>query len=63
MKETEVYLFGQVLGIHSFLLKDGFLKPDKYSEIKEQYFLGAFFILKIWEWFWLHLFYLMMVHK
>ena len=38
-KEAEVYLFGQVLGTHSFLLKDGFLKPDEYSEIKEQYFL------------------------
>ncbi len=34
-----VYLFGQVLGTHSFLLKDGFLKPDEYAEIKEQYFL------------------------
>ncbi len=38
-KEPEVYLFGQVLGTHSFLLKDGFLKPDEYSEIGEQYFL------------------------
>ena len=36
---AEVYLFGQVLGTHSFLLKDGFLEPDEYSEIKEQYFL------------------------
>ena len=35
----DVYLYGQVLGTHSFLLKDGFLKPDVYSEIKEQYFL------------------------
>ena len=34
-----VYLFGQVLGTHSFLLKDGFLKPDEYSEIQAQYFL------------------------
>ena len=34
-----VYLFGQVLGTHSFLLKDGFLQPDNYSEIAEQYFL------------------------
>ncbi len=33
------YLFGQVLGTHSFLLKDGFLQPDEYAEIKEQYFL------------------------
>ena len=40
MKQTaEAYLFGQVLGTHSFLLKDGFLQPDEYSEIKEQYFL------------------------
>ena len=36
---TEVYLFGQVLGTHSFLLKGGFLKPDEYSEIADQYFL------------------------
>ena len=35
----EAYLFGQVLGTHSFLLKDGFLRPDEYSEIAEQYFL------------------------
>ena len=35
----EVYLFGQVLGTRSFLLKDGFLKPDEYSEIQESYFL------------------------
>ena len=40
MKQTaEAYLFGQILGTHSFLLKDGFLQPDEYSEIKEQYFL------------------------
>lgn len=38
-KEAEVYLFGQVLGTHSFLLKDGFLRPDEYSEIGEHYFL------------------------
>ncbi len=36
---SEAYLFGQILGTHSFLLKDGFLKPDEYSEIKEHYFL------------------------
>ncbi len=35
----DVYLFGQVLGTHSFLLRDGFLKPDEYSEIRDQYFL------------------------
>ena len=39
MKRPDVYLYGQVLGTHSFLLKDGFLRPDEYSEIEEQYFL------------------------
>ena len=40
MKQNhDVYLFGQVLGTHSFLLRDGFLQPDEYSEIAEQYFL------------------------
>ena len=39
MKKPEVYLFGQILGTHSFLLRDGFLKPDEYSEIDAQYFL------------------------
>ncbi len=39
MGNSEVYLFGQILGTHSFLLKDGFLQPDEYSEIKDQYFL------------------------
>jgi sugar/nucleoside kinase (ribokinase family) len=38
-KSPEAYLFGQVLGTHSFLLKGGFLRPDEYSEIGEQYFL------------------------
>lgn len=38
-EKCEVYLFGQVLGTHSFLLKDDFLQPDEYAEIKEQYFL------------------------
>ena len=37
--QCDVYLFGQILGTHSFLLKDGFLQPDEYSEIREQYFL------------------------
>ena len=36
---SEAYLFGQILGTHSFLLKDGFLQPDEYSEIGAQYFL------------------------
>ncbi len=35
----EAYLFGQVLGTHSFLLRGGFLEPDAYSEIDAQYFL------------------------
>ena len=38
-QRVDAYLFGQILGTHSFLLKDGFLQPDEYSEIKEQYFL------------------------
>ncbi len=38
-KKSDVYLFGQVLGTHSFLLKDGFLRPDEYAEIQAQYFL------------------------
>ena len=38
-QKNEAYLFGQILGTHSFLLKDGFLEPDEYSEIQEQYFL------------------------
>ena len=37
--KIDAYLFGQILGTHSFLLKDGFLQPDEYSEIQEQYFL------------------------
>ncbi len=39
MTDAKAYLFGQVLGTHSFLLKDGFLQPDEYSEIAAQYFL------------------------
>lgn len=38
-QKSDVYLFGQVLGTHSFLLKDGFLQPDEYAEIGAQYFL------------------------
>jgi len=37
--KAEAYLFGQVLGTHSFLLRGGFLQPDQYSEIDAQYFL------------------------
>ena len=39
MENYEVYLYGQILGTYSFWLKDGFLKPDEYSEITEKYFL------------------------
>ena len=38
-QRIDAYLFGQILGTHSFLLKGGFLQPDEYSEIQEQYFL------------------------
>ena len=38
-QKSDVYLFGQVLGTHSFLLKGGFLQPDEYAEIEAQYFL------------------------
>ena len=37
--KADAYLFGQVLGTHSFLLRGGFLQPDAYSEIDAQYFL------------------------
>ena len=37
--KVDAYLFGQVLGTHSFLLRGGFLQPDEYSEIDAQYFL------------------------
>ena len=39
MEKNEVYMHGQILGTHSFLLRDGFLEPDEYSEIKAKYFL------------------------
>lgn len=39
MDRADAYLYGQILGSHSFLLKGGFLRPDEYSEIDEQYFL------------------------
>ncbi len=35
----EIYMHGQILGTHSFLLKNGFLQPDEYSEIEAKYFL------------------------
>lgn len=37
--KAEVYLYGQILATRSILLRDGFLKPDEYSEIAGQYFL------------------------
>ena len=37
--KADAYLFGQVLGTHSFLLRGGFLQPDEYAEIGAQYFL------------------------
>lgn len=36
---AEICLHGQILGTHSFLLRDGFVEPDEYAEIKEKYFL------------------------
>lgn len=35
----EVYMHGQILGTHSFYLRDGFLEPDEYAELKAKYFL------------------------
>ncbi len=35
----KAYLYGQILGTHSFYLKDGFLRPDEYSELSGKYFL------------------------
>lgn len=35
----DIYMHGQILGTHSFLLKGDFLQPDEYSEIKAKYFL------------------------
>ena len=35
----DIYLFGQILGTHSFLLRGGFLQPDAFSEIAAQYYL------------------------
>lgn len=39
MRDYEVYMHGQILGTHSFYLRDGFLQPDEYSELKAKYFL------------------------
>lgn len=35
----EIYMHGQILGTHSFLLKGEFLQPDEYAELKAKYFL------------------------
>lgn len=35
----DVYMHGQVLGTHSFILKGEFLQPDEYSEIEAKHFL------------------------
>ncbi|MBQ2952278.1 MAG: carbohydrate kinase family protein [Clostridia bacterium] len=37
--KCDVYLHGQILGTHSFLLKGEFPQPDSYSEILARYFL------------------------
>lgn len=34
-----IYMHGQILGTHSFYLKDGFPVPDEYSELSMKYFL------------------------
>lgn len=39
MSKTEIYMHGQILGTHSFYLNEGFLVPDKYSELSAKYFL------------------------
>lgn len=35
--QSDVYLYGMILASTSFLLKGGFIKPDKYSEISAKY--------------------------
>jgi len=39
MSKSEVYMHGQILGTHSFYIKNGFLNPDEYSELSAKYFL------------------------
>lgn len=39
LSNYDVYMHGQILGTHSFYLRDGFLKPDEYSELRAKYFL------------------------
>jgi len=36
---SDIYMHGQILGTHSFYLKNGFLQPDLYSELSAKYFL------------------------
>lgn len=37
--KDKIYMHGQILGTHSFYLKNGFPIPDEYSEISAKYFL------------------------
>lgn len=37
MKKIDVYLYGVIVATTSFLLKNGFLTPDKYSELDGRY--------------------------
>lgn len=39
LETYDVYMHGQILGTHSFYLRDGFLQPDEYSELSAKYFL------------------------
>lgn len=36
---SKAYLYGQLLGTHSFKLRGGFIQPDEYAEIAAQYYL------------------------
>ena len=37
--ELQAFLYGQVLGTHSFFMKEGFPKEDEYAEIERKTFL------------------------
>jgi len=39
LNDYEVYMHGQILGTHSFYLRDGFIQPDEYAELSAKYFL------------------------
>ena len=43
----DVYLFGQVLGTHSFLLKDGFLQPG--IELAKKHFIMHIFHVALYS--------------